>query len=242
MSEEWLDQLITDAQEILKKPVISHNINSIQGDTLEDRCSLLLQGFSQSAEIRFLEGVCRLTWPLFSWFVKRRSTELGLSFEDSRITDRAYGLLSEAALRPDMQVPTDYLFKWCFALMENLLEVERRQLSDNHPGDEDRSLQALYPSNSEVWLRESHSSYAERIETKIIEVLLTGDANLSSIEKEVLTLYYRETELKSLAMKLNIKEDQARSHLKTGRIKVLKVLNQNEKGRLWRVAEEEEQP
>ena len=242
MSEEWLDQLIVDAQKTFKKPVISHNTDSLQGDTLEEKCSILLQGFSNSAEIRYLEGVYRLTQPLFSWFARKRSCDYGLKLEESRITDRLYGLLSEAALRPDTQVPTEYLFKWCFALIENIVDLERRQLAKSHHDGEDSTLDALYPTNSEVWSRDIQTNDQDHVEEKLIKVMLTGDAKLSPIEKDVLTRYYEDMELKSIALKLNIEENQARKHLVNGRLKVLRVLYRDDQSRFWQVAEEEKQP
>jgi len=241
MKGDWLEQLIADAQNILKNSVISPNSNSIQRDTLEEKCALLLFGYAKSSETRFIEGVYRLTWPLFSWFVAKRSKEIGLKLEDQQVTYRMYGLLCEALLKPGFQFPTDYLFMWCFALLDNLLDLEYHQSSGKKVESANQTFEALYPSNYDIWLRYQDTSDSVRLIDRVIEVLITGDADLSIIEEKVCSLYYSGMGIDSLATNLNITEDYAKSVLKESRLKMLLALYNLESSRLGFIIEEEDQ-
>lgn len=57
MKEEWVKNLLGEAQSILDSPVIYKSIDALEGAPLEEQCSFLLSAFSRSADLKFFEGV-----------------------------------------------------------------------------------------------------------------------------------------------------------------------------------------
>jgi len=231
MKEGWLDQLIAEAVGILKNIVISPNHCSINRYSLEEKCSILLQGFANSADMRFFEGVYRLTLPLFTWFVKRRSEEIGFPIDEERIINRMYAFLCEATLKPGLQVPTDSLFKWCYALLLNILKNESHQSANNQIKCERISLDDFLPSNADLWARSQYHSEQDRISEAVFEILYCNDADLDSNELQALTQYYKHKDLKSLSTTLGLDETKLLDLINKSRLKVLDVLFQRERFR-----------
>jgi hypothetical protein len=240
MMEERIQDLLTEAWKILKKPVISEQIDTLHQQTLEEKCVILLKAYSKCAEMRYFEGVYRATLPMFTWFAERQIKRWGLSINVETLTNRFYRLICEKTLSPDPAPIDDNFFEWCYLVIENLVSAEA-QCAEVEDKDPTFDIEFFCPSTSEAWMRGASLGEDERIHERIVEILVAGDADLSPLEKEVFHLYYRKgMSIETLSPEVGLSEDRARALLCIIRSKVLHEVFLKEGGRLWKESGEEE--
>ena len=241
MREAWIEDLIEEARKILLKPVICKDSDALGTRTLEETCSILMHAFSKSADIRFFDGICRLTWPLFNWFARRCIKKAGRNEDAESVTSSLYGLLCEGLQRPDPDVPFDQPFRWCYCTIENLVRSDNSSGCENTDEQYASDYERFSPSSSELWTREKGLTEAEQIEEGILEILISGDADLNSLERNVLSLYYKQNlSMKSLASNTGMTEKQARDIFHLSRMKVLTELLKRKGSQLGNAQDEEE--
>ena len=129
-----------------------------------------MHAFSISGDIRFFEGICRLTWPLFNWFARRCIKKAGRNEDAESVTSSLYGHLCEGLQRPNPDVPFEHPFRWCYCTIENLVKSDIGIVSDKQEEHHESDYERFCPSSSELWTREKGLSEAEQIE----EIVTTG--------------------------------------------------------------------
>jgi len=234
MGSDWIDSLLTESLQILKRDLSSGSAQPTSPEKMENRCTQLLKAFAISADPRFFEGFYSLTSPLFNWFTQKQLADCS-KIDSNHLTQRIYGVLCEYALCPTCDVPSENLFSWCFCLINNLIDFQKKQDRSEDGGDAPIASDnySLYPSSTEAWMRSKHLEEPERVFEHLAETWITDDANLSTIEKEVLIYYYRENlDLQILADRIGLSRDRAERLLSISRLKMLRILEEKEAGDL----------
>lgn len=240
LREEWVKSLLEEARGILNLPVIYNSVDALGIRPLEDKCIVLLEAFSRSADLKFFEGVYKLTWPLFSWYSTRCLKEENSESKAEDITTRIYSALCEYVLRPGAKVPKDNFFGWCYTLIANLIAVESGKERGTSEDTEPSVLSRICPTESEAWMRFTKLSEEDRLEERIIEVLITGEADLTNIERETLSLYYGNAmSINELASKTGLNVQQVTQLLRISRSKVLQEAYRRENLRIGDSEKEE---
>lgn len=210
MMEEWVDELLSDAQNLLNKIVIFPFPESLPEVSLEYTCTCFLLAFRESAEIRYFEGIYKLTYPLFTWQARRFMEEESLCLEPELIANRFYAFLAECINHPDYIVPLDNLFGWCYRSIENIARLESQSASSQDSPVRAYDLSLIYPTPTEAWLRERHLTERDYIEEQIMETLFGEDCVYTPLEKNILNLYYVENlSLSTIALKLRLSDEKA---------------------------------
>jgi hypothetical protein len=241
MKMEWVEDLLAEAQKILEKPVICIHTDTLGKRPLEEICSILMHAFSKSADIRFFEAVCRLTWPLFTWFARRCIRKTGRNEDVESVTSSFYGLLCEGLQRPETDIPFNHPFRWCYCIIENLVKSVNPGVVQDTEEQYESDFDRFCPSLSEPWIRENGPSEENHVEEGIIEILISGDADLTPMESNVLSLYYGQNlSMKSVASNIGMSEQQIRDIFHNSRIKVLRELFKT-KGPQFGTSQDEEE-
>lgn len=242
LREEWVKSLLEEARGILNLPVIYISVDALGISPLEDKCIILLEAFSRSADLKFFKGIYKLTWPLFSWYSAKCLKETNFKSKAEDITTRFYSALCEYILRPGAKVPKDNFFGWCYTLIANLIAVESGKERETSEETEPSALSRIYPTESEAWMRFTKLSEKDRLEERVIEVLITGDADLTNIERETLSLYYGNgMSINELASKTGLNVQQTTQLLHISRSKVLHEVYRRENLRIGDSEKEERQ-
>ena len=241
MREEWIEELLKDAQKILKEPVISINSDALENIRLEKICSYFLKAFKKTAEIRFFEGFYQVSATLFTWFARKCSINAGFGKDTVDVTTLFYSVLCEASLKPGVNVPSENLFGWCFCTIENIVTDKIITSPETSRNISKYEIDRFLPSSSEAWTRKTMLSESERIEECIIDIIFSGDADLTLLESKVLRLYYGERlSLDALATTLGMSKENAVALFHTCRKKVLLELYNRESDYLKAPDEKEE--
>ena len=240
MRDEWVKNLLDEAQNTFDKPVIYNSVDALEEAPLELQCRYLLEAFRSSADWMFFEGVYRLTWPLFTWFSGKCLKKTESPENIDVIINSFYSMLCEYTLQPDSRIPKENLLGWCYTLIENLTMAKTSK--GGKDGSEAINRQYFYPSEQEAWMRYNELAEAERLEERVIEVLITNDARLVDIEREALTLYYGNgLSIRELSARIGLSEDRAFHLLQMSREKVLEVVYRTESRRMKYSEQEERQ-
>jgi len=239
MYPDGLSSLLQDAKTILEKDVIHPDLASLPpAKVFESRCTLLLDAFQKSAELRFFEAVYILMYPLFLWFAQKRIIETGMNILAQSLVERLMANLCEHALKPGTLFRSDNLLAWCYCHMENLVQFERAGTRDKETdriiGISENSC-TFSPSEMEIWIWLNNLSEMDRVELKIAESIISNEADLLPRERQALLLYYKNGfSINQTATGMGLNLDDTRHLLASSRSKVLDLLSIKEWVHLWR--------